>query len=102
MESSLLTPAVHIRRHAIDRGMLAIVLAFILSLPLLTPRVYAVDSVEYYVYLRSLIFDHDLDFTDDYAHLNAQNPNAGIATALLDRRDPITGRPINIAPIGTA
>jgi hypothetical protein len=82
--------------------MTAIVLLFILCLPLLWPRIYAVDSVEYYAYLPSLAFDQDLDFTDEYGRFNEINPDAGIADALLNRRDPFTGRPINVAPIGTA
>lgn len=89
-------------RRGWDRGVLAIILIWALCLPLLTPRVYAVDSVEYYVYLRSLLFDGDLNFTNDYTHFDELNPNAGIAKALLNRRDPITGNPINLAPIGTS
>lgn len=85
-----------------DRGMTAVVLTFLLCLPLLTPRIYAVDSVEYYAYLPSWLFDHDVDFTNEYARLDALNPLAGIKQGLLDRRDPLTGRPINLAPIGTA
>ncbi len=85
-----------------DRGMTLLLLTFALCLPLLTPRIYAVDSVEYYAYLPSLVFDRDLDFTNEYLRLHAMNPHAGIATGLLDQRDPLTGRPINVAPIGTA
>ena len=85
-----------------DRGMIALLATFVVCLPLLYPRIYAVDSVEYYVYLRSLLFDGDLDFTNEYTHFDAANPRAGIAAGLLDQRDPRTGRPINVAPIGTA
>ena len=82
--------------------MTTLVLFFALLLPLLTPRIYAVDSVQYYAYLPSLLFDGDLDFTNEYTRLDAMYPAAGIATALLDRRDPLSGRPINVAPIGSA
>ena len=26
------------------------------------------DAIQYYAYLRSAVFDHDLDFTNDYTH----------------------------------
>ncbi|HEX6289936.1 MAG TPA: hypothetical protein VFZ66_12140, partial [Herpetosiphonaceae bacterium] len=85
-----------------DRGLLVLIVVFALLLPLFTPRIYAVDSVEYYVYLRSLFFDGDLDFTNDYARFHALNPEAGIQGGLLDKRDPTTGKPINVAPVGAA
>jgi len=74
---------------------------FFLSLPLVTPRIYAVDSVEYFVYLPSLLFDHDLDFADEYAYFQRLNPHAGIE-GVLNKRDPTTGLPLNVAPVGTA
>ena len=82
--------------------MTVLVLTFVLFLPLLDPRIYAVDSVEYYAYLPSLLFDGDLDFTNEYTRLDTMYPRAGIATGLLNRRDPLSGLPINVAPIGTA
>lgn len=82
--------------------MTVLVILFVLCLPLLDPRIYAVDSVEYYAYLPSLLFDGDLDFTNEYTRLDSMYPRAGIATGLLNRRDPLTDRPINVAPIGTA
>src|SRR3712207_3004827 len=102
MVSSLRRPLLVAPSWGWDRGMTAIVLIFSLCLPLLTPRIYAVDSVEYYAYLPSLLFDGDLDFTNEYTRFDQMNPRAGIKKALLDRRDPLTGRPINLAPIGTA
>jgi hypothetical protein len=85
-----------------DRGLLTLIVVFGLLLPLFTPRIYAVDSVEYYVYLRSLFFDGDLDFTNDYTRFHELNPEAGIQGGLLDKRDPNTKKPINVAPVGTA
>lgn len=85
-----------------DRGLLVLVAAFVLALPLWTPRLYAVDSVEYFAYLPSLWLDHDLDFTNEYRAFDARNPQAGIAAALIAKTDPDTHRPINVAPIGTA
>lgn len=85
-----------------DRGWIFLLLLFVLSLPLVTPRLYATDSAEYFAYLPSLLFDGDLDFTDEYTYLHELNPDAGIKEGLLDKRDPTTGLPLNIAPVGTA
>jgi len=91
-------------------GMLIIVLLFLIMLPISNPRIYAVDEVGYYVYLRSLYFDGDLDFENEYRTLDALNPNAGIAAALLKpgpikdggRRNEVTGLYGNVAPVGSA
>jgi hypothetical protein len=85
-----------------DRGVSVLLLTFVICLPLLSPRIYAVDSVQYYAYLRSIVLDGDLDFTNEYTYFDQANPHAGIAGALLHKTDPITGQPINVAPIGTA
>jgi hypothetical protein len=74
---------------------------FLLFLPLVTPRIYAVDSVEYFVYLPSALFDGDLDFYDEYSYFIELNPEAGIE-GVRDKRDPTTGLPLNVAPVGTA
>lgn len=87
-----------------DRGLLVLLLLFALMLPLSTPRVYATDEVQYYVYLRSLRFDGDLDFANDYARFAAMNPASGVAESLLqpNRIRPATGLYGNIAPVGSA
>lgn len=100
------------RARRFDRGALVLLLVFVLLLPLFTPRLYATDSVQYYVYLRSLVFDHDLDFTNEYIRFHELNPDSGIAGALLPRHDPTSGElfnvdpksgmPINVAPVGSA
>jgi hypothetical protein len=94
-----------------DRGWLLIVALFLLLLPLSTPRIYATDEVQYFVYLRSLYFDHDLDFHNEYQHfadLGMQNNDPAVFNALLhDKpadppRIPATGLYRNVAPIGSA
>lgn len=87
-----------------ERGMLLLVAVFALLLPLANPRIAATDEVQYYVYLRSLRFDGDLDFANDYRRFAAINPRAGIEGSLLqpNRIRPATGRYGNIAPIGAA
>ncbi|MGB9750899.1 glycosyltransferase family 39 protein [Roseiflexus castenholzii] len=87
-----------------DRGLLALMALFALLLPLATPRVYATDEVQYYVYLRSLRFDGDLDFANDYRRFAELNPRSGIEESLLqpNRIRPATGLYGNIAPVGAA
>ncbi len=89
------------RPRRVDPGWVALLLLFFLSLPLVTPRLYAVDSVEYFSYLHSILFDGDLDFTNEYRYFQQLNPRAGIE-GVLDKRDPTTGLPLNVAPVGTA
>ena len=50
---------------------LAWVAIFLLSLPLVTPRIYASDEVQYFSYLRSLWFDRDVSFENEYTHFYA-------------------------------
>jgi hypothetical protein len=55
------------RRFALrpSRGVLWLVVAFVLSLPAVTPRIYASDEVQYFAYLRSLWFDGDVSFENE-------------------------------------
>lgn len=86
-----------------DRGALVLIALFVLLLPLSTPRISATDEVQYYAYLRSLYFDGDLDFANDYREFARQNPNAGIEALLQPNRiRPATGLYGNIAPVGSA
>jgi hypothetical protein len=94
-----------------DRGQLLIVALFLLLLPLSLPRIYATDEVQYYAYLRSVYFDHDLDFRDEYEHFaeigeRQQPPDLAVRNALLhidaQNPNPITGKLRNVAPIGSA
>jgi hypothetical protein len=50
------------------RTGLLLVLAFTLSLPAVTPRIYAADEVQYFSFLRSIWFDRDLSFDNEYRH----------------------------------
>jgi hypothetical protein len=93
-----------------DRGALLITALFLLLLiPLSLPRIALSDEVQYYVYLRSIYFDGDLDFSNEYEHFAAigrQNGDLAIDNALL-RRDaqnpnPETGKLRNVAPVGSA
>jgi hypothetical protein len=77
---------------------------FLLTLPLVTPRIRAADEIEYFAYLRSLVFDRDLEFGNEYRYFYDRDPAslAGFRATFLERREPQTGRHINFAPIGSA
>jgi hypothetical protein len=81
-----------------------LLILFVVTLPLVTYKIRGADEIEYYSYLRSLAFDHDLDFTNEYRHFYDQNPQGleGFKATFLDGRSPDTGLPINFAPIGSA
>jgi hypothetical protein len=85
------------------RGVLWLVMAFVLSLPAVTPRIYASDEVQYFAYLRSLWFDGDVSFENEYRWFY----DAGIARSqnfhetFLERTTE-TGRRINFATLGCA
>jgi hypothetical protein len=78
-------------------------LVFLISLPAVTVRLYASDEIEYFAYLRSLYFDHDLQFENEYRYFYDRN----IARAhffketFIDFVTP-TGHRRNFAPIGSA
>jgi hypothetical protein len=62
------------------------------------------DEIEYFAYLRSLVFDGDLDFENEYRHFVEADPEglSGFEETFLGRREPATGRPINFGPLGSA
>jgi hypothetical protein len=78
-----------------------LLLVFLVSLPAVTTRIYASDEVQYFAYLRSLWFDRDVSFENEYRHFY----DAGIARSQNFRetfleRTTETGRRINFATIG--
>ena len=50
------------------RQLAVLAAAFVITLPLITPRIYASDEVQYFAYLRSLWFDQDVSFENEYQH----------------------------------
>jgi hypothetical protein len=80
-----------------------LIAALVLTLPLVTAKIRGADEIEYFAYLRSAVFDRDLEFGNEYEHFYAQDPVglAGFKATFLDLREP-TGRHINFAPLGTA
>ena len=77
--------------------------AFALSLPAVTTRLYSSDEIQYFSYLRSLWFDRDVSFENEYRYFY----DRGIATSdgfhetFLERQTE-TGRRINFATMGCA
>ena len=89
---------------ALSRRELAVLVAvFVLSLPAVTPRIYASDEIQYFAYLRSLWFDHDVSFENEYQYFY----DRGIARAegfhetFLELRTDAGRRP-NFGTIGCA
>ena len=85
------------------RRLLAVGLLALLTLPAVTPRIYASDEVEYFAFLRSLAFDHDLSFENEYRHFaDAGAGGAGFTETFLGDRYTRAGRRLNFATIGPA
>ena len=88
---------------AVDRGRLALLFLFVAFFPLVTHRIYASDEIQYFSYTHSLFFDRDLDFSNQYLYFcNVDKVKfADFCRDLYGKREPATGLPINVAPIGT-
>ncbi|MBX7245947.1 MAG: hypothetical protein K1X53_10645, partial [Candidatus Sumerlaeaceae bacterium] len=68
---------------------------------ILKPSIHGNDGVQNYVYLRSLLCDGDLDFSNEYAHYIARDSRWFDEKTELER-DPVTGRPINLYGVGSS
>lgn len=85
------------------REIVALSLAFLVTLPAVTSRLYASDEVQYYSWLRSLTFDHDADFQNEYQYFY----DAGVSRSpefhetFLERQTP-SGRRMNFTTLGSA
>ena len=82
---------------------IALILAGVLTLPLATSRLYASDEIQYFAYLRSLWFDGDLSFDNEYRYFY----DRGIAVAWTFResyleRTTSTGLRYNYGTVGAA
>jgi hypothetical protein len=91
-----------LRRLVEGRALLLAV--FLLTLPLVTPKIRGADEIEYFSYLHSMLLDHDLEFGNEYQHFFDLDPRGlqGFKSTFLDLREPRTGRHINFAPLGAA
>ena len=85
------------------RDVVVLTLLFIVSLPAVTARLYSSDEVEYFSYLRSLWFDRDVSFENEYQyfydHRIAQSADFHHTFLELETA---TGRRINYGTMGCA
>jgi len=85
------------------REAIVLCLVFLVSLPLVTTRLYASDEIEHFAWLRSIAFDRDVSFENEYQYFFhagiARSP--GFHETFLERVNE-TGKRINYAPIGAA
>lgn len=74
----------------------------VVSLILFTPRIYGADEIKYFAPLRSVYFDGDLHYANEYDYFIRRDPVAH--AGLVPYRDEVTstGRRLNDGPIGTA
>ncbi|HEX2914390.1 MAG TPA: hypothetical protein VH186_26560 [Chloroflexia bacterium] len=100
---SRFSPYVPAWLNRLDRGILALIIVFVLTLPLFTPRIYASDEIKYFSYLHSIFFDHDVDFTNEYLHFYDSDPKkyAYFKTSVLQKPNE-KGLPVNEGPVGSA
>jgi hypothetical protein len=85
------------------RELLALTLLFVVSLPAVTSRLYSSDEVQYFSYLRSLYFDRDVSFENEYRYFHDRNiaQSAGFHETFLERTT-AAGRRVNYATMGCA
>jgi hypothetical protein len=77
--------------------------AFVLSLPAVTARIYASDEIQYFAYLRSLWFDRDVSFENEYrAFVDRGTAADALFRETFLERQTETGRRINFGTIGCA
>ena len=85
------------------RELAGLVALFALTLPAVTPRLYSSDEVQYFSYLRSLWFDGDLSFENEYRYFYdrgvARTP--GFEQTFLQLETP-AGRRVNFGTMGCA
>ena len=85
------------------RELIALALIFGATLPAVTPRIYASDEIQYVSYLRSLWFDHDVSFENEYRYFYEQNVGRGehFHETFLELQTEARRRP-NFGTIGAA
>src|SRR5262249_20667719 len=85
------------------RATIVLLALFALSLPAVTTRLYASDEIEYYSWLRSFVFDHDVNFTNEYSYFydTGATKNPDFHRTFLELKNE-KGLATNFAPVGTA
>jgi hypothetical protein len=96
-------PAEPRRRVPTVTPWVALVLLFLVSLPAVTARFYASDEIEYFAYVRSLWFDGDLSFDNEYRYFYDRNiARAHFFKETFLDAETATGLRRNFAPMGSA
>jgi hypothetical protein len=87
--------------HSARRQWIVLVCLFVLSLPAVTPRIYSSDEIQYFAFLRSLWFDRDLSFENEYRYFYDRGiaRSEGFHETFLERQTD-TGRRLNFGTIG--
>jgi len=85
------------------RELVVLCLAFLVSLPAVTTRLYASDEIEHFAWLRSIAFDRDVNFENEYQYFFDADVarSEGFHETFLERVNE-TGQRLNYAPIGAA
>ena len=85
------------------RQWIVLCCVFVLSLPAVTARLYSSDEIQYFAYLRSLWFDHDLSFQNEYEYFYDRGiaRSEGFHETFLERQTDV-GRRINFGTLGCA
>ena len=85
------------------RELIVLLLGFLLTLPFVTARIYASDEIQYFAWLRSLAFDRDVDFENEYRRFYDSGLGGGelFRETFLVRQNE-AGRRENYGPIGSA
>ena len=85
------------------RQWLFLVGLFLLSLPAVTPRIYSSDEIQYFAFLRSIWFDRDLSFENEYQYFYDRGiaRSDGFHETFLERTTE-TGRRLNFGTVGCA
>ncbi len=79
-----------------------LVLVGIASLVLFTPRLYGADEIKYFAPLRSVYFDGDIHYENEYAYFIERDPVAHAGLVSLRDHVTSTGRRLNDGTIGSA
>ncbi len=82
---------------------LAAALAFVVTLPAVTTRLYAADEFQYFSFLRSLWFDRDVSFDNEYRYFveSGATRDPGFTATFIDA-ETATGLRPNYGTIGSA
>jgi hypothetical protein len=85
------------------RELAGLVAMFVMTLPAVTPRLYSSDEVQYFSYLRSLWFDHDVSFENEYRHFFERGvaQTSGFEATFLEPVTP-SGLRVNFGTVGSA